>query len=70
MCLRPCPKEHINYSYPGVDCKKSLVVANIKNMSYHVEKLSLKSGLHTVGRIPENACDDASKRILKLSNID
>ena len=50
--------------------QKSLVVANIKNMSYHVEKLSLKSGLHTVGRIPENACDDASKRILKLSNID
>ena len=27
----------------------------------------LKPGLHIVGRIAEHACDDASKRILKLS---
>ena len=28
---------------------------------------SFKPGLHTAGRIAEHVCDDASKRILKLS---
>ena len=31
-----------------------------------IKVFSLKPGLHIVGKIPEHACDDASKRNLKL----
>ena len=38
------------------------------NILHHKQKiLHLKPGLHIVVRATEHACDDASKRILKLS---
>ena len=36
-------------------------------MRYRVNKLPLKPGLHIVVTVTEHACDDAPKRILKLS---
>ena len=43
------------------------VFVDYKNLVRMFEAFSLKPTLHIVVRIAENACDNASKRILKLS---
>ena len=41
-------------------------ITSFRVISWYEITLSLKPGLHIVARIVEHACDDASKRILKL----
>ena len=51
----------------SIDHKSEVISQKVKPSAHILVLLRLKPGLHRVVKIAEHVCDDASKRILKLS---